>query len=145
MDVEYTLLAVDNQVLSMWFCAKIKRMNNIEFNDDAAVKNSLLYSRFEESNKRPTLVNFLISKGITKSEKASNVVLLIISALFFLSAISVIYFFFYYTPAPSPEQINASSQALIMQKTVEYINQGMTTEEANQRATAEAADLSSSK
>ena len=59
-------------------------MNNIEFNDELAVKNSILYSRFEESNKRPTLVNFLMSKGITKSENSSNIVLLIISALFFL-------------------------------------------------------------
>ena len=116
-------------------------MTEIKFEDSLSSttsgRDSLLYSRFQKSNERPTLVNFLINKKIVGSEKSANIALLIVTLIFFLAAISVIYFYFYYTPAPTNGQRNVPNQVLIMQKTQEYVGQGLSATEARQRATNE--------
>ncbi|MEI6553575.1 MAG: hypothetical protein WCO09_03335 [bacterium] len=113
-------------------------MSNIEFNDGSAnaspTRESLLYSRFQRSADRPTIVSFLIKKGVVKSENSANIALLIVSALFFLSAVALIYFYFYYTPPAVSRQNRVPPQMLIEQKTQEYIGQGM--DEASARAMA---------
>lgn len=114
-------------------------MSDIEFNDSLSTastdKNSFLYSRIQKSGERPTLVNFLIKKGIVGSEKSANMTLLATTVVFFLAAISVIYYSFYYTPTPN--KANLPPQIQIIQKTQDYIRQGMTPQDARQRAVDE--------
>jgi hypothetical protein len=114
-------------------------MNEIKFDDSLSSPDShggnLLYSRFNKSGERPTLVNLLMKKAGISSEKSANIILLAVSALFFLLAVAIIYFYFYYTPAPAAG--NVPPQVLIMQKTQEYVGQGLSQEEARQRATDE--------
>ncbi|MEI6042663.1 MAG: hypothetical protein WCQ00_03820 [bacterium] len=116
-------------------------MNDLQFDDSlqspAPGNGSLLYSRFQKSDKRPSMVNFLITKGIIKSEKAANNMLLALSALFLLSSFGVIYYFFYYTPSAPAGQRNLPVPVQIMQKTNEYVQQGIDPTEARQRATQE--------
>jgi len=55
-------------------------MSEIEFDADSAGRptqapGSVLYGRFETSNKLPKLVQFLINAGIVKTEKAATTVL----------------------------------------------------------------------
>jgi hypothetical protein len=116
-------------------------MNEIKFDDSISSTNSnndsLLYSRFNKSAERPTLVNLLMKKSGIGSEKTANAVLLIVSAIFFLSAVAIIYYSFYYTPTPRTVRGNVPPQALIMQKTQQYVGEGLSQEEARQRATDE--------
>ncbi len=148
MGTEYTLLSTHNQE-PLWIIQYIDQnsmlilnnMTEIKFDDSLSStgsgSDSILYSRFQKSNERPTLVNFLLNWRIVKSEKAANIILLIITLLFFVAAISIIYFFFYYTPAPAKGQGRVPNQVLIMQKTQEYVGQGLSAAEARQKATAE--------
>ena len=116
-------------------------MSNIEFNDSLTAtesgKTNVLYSRFEKSGDRPTLVNFLMKRGFMKSEKSANIALLALSLIFLLAAVSVIYFYFFYTPKPVAGKNNIPPQIQIIQKTQEYIGQGMSPEDARQRAVSE--------
>ena len=116
-------------------------MNEIKFDDSLSStdshKDSLLYSRFNKSGDRPTLVNLLMKKAGISSEKSANIILLAVSVIFFLSAVAIIYFYFYYTPAPAVGRGNVPPQVLIMQKTREYIGQGLSKEEARRKATDE--------
>jgi hypothetical protein len=116
-------------------------MSEIEFEDSSSYSSlgrpNPLYSKLQESNERPGMVNFLIKKGIIGSEKAATIALLIASGIFFLSAVLLIYFYFYYTPARPANQKNTPIQVLIRQKTQQYIGQGLTAEEARARAVNE--------
>lgn len=64
----------------------------LEFEDSAA-KNSrerLLYSRFEKSSKTPTLISFLISKGIIKNDNSARLFILILTIIIFALSIYLI-------------------------------------------------------
>jgi hypothetical protein len=51
----------------------------------------ILYSKFQKSSETPTIISFLISKGIVKNEDSARLLLLIVTIIVFLVSI---YFFF---------------------------------------------------
>jgi hypothetical protein len=81
-------------------------MSNIEFEgENQNQHNSFLYAKFQASNQKPGIVNFLIRKNIVKNQAQANAVLLILV----LACLAAAYFVYqdYNSQAVlmSPEQL----------------------------------------
>lgn len=85
--------------------------------------------RGENIPNRGFIMNFLITKGIVKTESSANVLMTIVSLIFLIWAGYVIYTSFFYKGNPADVQ-----NSPIQQKTQEYIKSGMKFPEARRKA-----------
>ncbi len=68
-------------------------MSDVEFEDKySGNRGSILYSRFERTEKKPGMVEWLLKKNIAKSESQANFILLILVAVLILLTFYLIFF-----------------------------------------------------
>ena len=81
-------------------------MSNIEFeNENQNQHGSFLYTKFQSSNQKPGIVNFLIRKNIVKNQTQANAILLILVLACFVAAYFIYQHYNGQTVLMSPEQL----------------------------------------
>ncbi len=96
-------------------------MSNVEFEEENN-NNSILYNRFERSDKKPGMVAWLIRKNFAKSESEANYMLLIIT---FFCILAALYFFLHSTKKSNPiiykEDISPTDREILPPDTIKSL------------------------
>jgi hypothetical protein len=81
-------------------------MSSIDFEaDDQGARNNVLYSKFQSSSQKPRIVDFLIRKGIAKTESQANVILLATIVVLIVVSIFLFRYNSYQNQPITPEQL----------------------------------------